>query len=725
MKLPRKKIHWAAALSLVLSGCELMGPQMTKKLPIQPIASIEDRQSVESTELDPLANNEANEQETVATAEIYPGTGKFINNKSARSGSTPAKGQYTLNFDDADLGEVAKVILGETLDANYILSPRVAGKVTLQTTRALTKEELIPTLEMLLRMNGAVLIKDKGLYRIEPAAQALRNMSAPKLALRGQKIPTGFQLRLIPLQYIGVQEMQKILAPLLPPKGVIRADVARNLLMVAGTAQELERILETVAIFDVDWIKGMSVGLYTLRNVEVATVITELEKIFGKNGKSPLAGMFRLTAIERLNAVMVITPQPKYLEEARIWVDRLDRTSGETTASGSVHVYRVQNVDAKELADTMNEIFSGKKRSKTPKSSLAPGLKRGKVAGKKRLVNNRSRNNTSLSNIGDVRIIADEPNNSLIIVSTAREYEVIESVLKQLDAVPLQVLIDATIVEITLTDNLEYGLKWFLTHGDKGTAGGSRGGVAGLGGITVQNMVDTVTSGAAGGFSYGFLSSRDRISAVLSLLADESMLNVISAPSLMVLNNQEATIQVGDEVPIRTSDTITTGGSQVNSFQRLKTGVTLKVKPRVNSGGLVIMEIEQKISNAKAGSTVGLPTIAEREIQSTIAVQSGDSIALGGLITDNRNDGKNGIPILHKLPLVGPLFGSTKKSQDRTELLVLITPRVVKNRHDALDITNQFKRKLTGLYEDMPNSNIKLEMTIPDGKHPVAESVNK
>ena len=656
MNIPRKKIVSAVALSLVLSGCELMGPQMTKKLPIQPIASLEDNDTEGASELHKrLANEEPKEVEEHTTAEIYPGTGEFINTTGSKSDAKPVKGQYTLNFDDADLGEVAKVILGETLDANYVLSPRVAGKVTLQTTRALTRDELIPTLEMLLRMNGAVLIKDKGLYRIEPAAQALRNTSAPKLATLGQKIPTGFQLRLIPLQYIGVIEMQKILAPLLPPKSVIRADVARNLLMVAGTADELERILETVAIFDVDWIKGMSVGLYSLRNVEVGTVITELEKIFGESSKSPLAGMFKLTPIERLNAVMVITPQPKYLEEARVWVDRLDRATGEgtTTGGGSVHVYRVQNVDAKELADTMNEIFSGKKKSNIPKSSLAPGLKPGRAAGKKintaKRSNSRSTNKNSLSNVGDVRIIANETNNSLIVVATSREYEVIENVLRQLDTVPLQVLIDATIIEITLTDRLTYGLRWFLNHNDRlnltvddatepseitttriddngnpvtetrtdpGTSASGRhsGGVGTLGSLSVDTIAAAALGASTGGFSYGFLGGGDDFGIVIDALAKDNMINVVSAPSLMVLNNQEASIVVGDEISIQSG--VSNAGTNVgivSSFERVSTGVKLTVKPRVNSGGLVIMEIEQSVDNVNTSvaATNGQPAIAK------------------------------------------------------------------------------------------------------------------
>ncbi|NOQ77419.1 MAG: type II secretion system protein GspD, partial [Methylococcaceae bacterium] len=310
---------------------------------------------------------------------------------------------------------------------------------------------------------------------------------------------------------------------------------------------------------------------------------------------------------------------------------------------------------------------------------------------------------TSLSDVGEVKIIADEVNNALIIVATAQDYAVVHRVIEQLDVMPLQVLIDATIVEVTLKDELKYGIKWFLSHNN----GGKNVASSGESGSSLFSDAATAAAVAStGGFGYAFLSNSGDIGAVLDAAATDNIANVISSPSLMVLNNQEATIQVGKEVPILTSESTNTSGGNdnvvTNTIQMRETGITLIVKPRVNANGLVIMEIDQKADDVIDTSTAGInsPSFQQRQITSTIAVQSGETIVLGGLISETDTFNKSGIPWLHKLPLIGPLFGETDKKNNKTELVVLITPRVVKTRQDARLITNEFKRKLSGIYEE-------------------------
>ncbi|MGH8553375.1 MAG: secretin N-terminal domain-containing protein, partial [Methylococcales bacterium] len=402
------------------------------------------------------------------------GTGSFVKGQAGRreSGLSGNSGKYTLNFDDADLGEVAKVILSDTLGENYVLAPTVSGRVTLQTSRPLTREELIPTLEMLLRMNNVVLIKTAGGYRIEPAANALSGASSAQLGSIGQNIPDGFQIRVIPLRYIGVQEMQKILEPLLPQNSIVRADVARNLMVIAGTAAELDNILETIEVFDINLLQGMSVMIYPLKNIDPETVTDELKEILGNEEEEhPLNGLFKLIPIERLNSVLVITPQPAYLREARAWLDRLDRVAAESgLGGGGVYVYRVQNIEAADLANILNQIFSDKKsKSTTPDAQVAPGSDAVQISadagddqsgiqgggsssrkGKRSKKKSGSASTFSLGDDQEVRIIPDEENNSMVIVASARAYEVLKKVISQLDIPPLQVLIDATIVEVAL-----------------------------------------------------------------------------------------------------------------------------------------------------------------------------------------------------------------------------------------------------------------------------------
>ena len=694
------------AIAVLLAACS-----NSHKIPLEPIVENDIDEQAEVSDLDQL-NDPPEEEFVEAESTVYPGTGYFISAKKTprTQQSESKKGKYTLNFDGADLSEVAKVILSDTLNKNYVINPKVGGSVTLQTSRPLTKEELLPTLEMILRMNGVVLLHEDGLYRIEPAGRALSGARISRFGVAGQRLPSGYRIQIIPLLYIGVQEMQKILTPLLPPKAVVRTDVYRNLLLVAGTSRELENILDTISIFDVDFLKGLSVGIYPLSNVDSATVIKELEKLFGEGADSPVAGMFRLVPIERLNAVMVITPQPDYLKQAKLWIDRLDKIN--TASSGGAHVYRVQNVDAVELAATLNDIFGGrKKKSEIPAATVAPDLKPKEVTAKNKqpVRKIRSKKQLSLDDVGEVRIIADANNNSLVIVATAQEYEVISEVIKKLDVVPLQVLIDATIVQVRLTDELKYGLQWFFEH-----KGGSLLGTGLLADGGRSSPLPAAADLALAGSGFSYVLAANDVSVVLNALASDSRINVISSPSLMVLNNQEAFIQVGDQISIRTSETTntnsttssTTGSTAAitSQFQQRDTGVTLKVKPRVNPGGLVIMEIDQKVDSVLATSAGASdnPDILQRQIKSTVAVQSGETLVLGGLISEDKSQTKSGIPLLHHIPLIGFLFGTTDTLTTRTELVVLITPRVVENMQDARAVTQEFKRKLTGIYEELP-----------------------
>ncbi len=804
--------------ALGFSGCEHLGPNAAKKYKLPANLAIEREKGSGSrpTQSEPLAAAPAK------PPEYYPATGGLVGSSAPAekigyvggyTGKASRKeGKYTLNFDDADLSEVAKTILDETLKINYVLSPKVTGKVTLQTTRPLAEDELIPTLEMLLRMNAAVLIKDHDMYRIEPDTAALVDAPGPRLGMPGQAMPPGYQLRVVPLRYVGVQEMQKVLEPLMPPKAVVRADTARNMLMLAGTAEELEGVLETIRLFDVDFMRGMSVGVFPLKNVEPATVAEELDKVLGDTMKGPLAGVVRLMPIERLNAILVVTPQPRYLDEVETWIERLDRYT--TNRAGGIHVYRVQNVDAMELANTLSNIFGGGSGGRGNRPSLTPGSQGSQIGGafgggggafgsgggtggggltsssgdmdsSSSAYGNAGAGGSSsfgsgggsmgsggfgssanqgassgglggtsgglggsgssggrgglggsggsfgggggfgggigrggsgsgqrgrgsvAADLGNVRIVADPANNALIITARAQDYKEIESVIKELDVLPLQVLIDATIAEITLTDNLKYGVKWYFQQGSNAEA------LLGPVGRSVEDNVTTALN-AGSAFQYSLVMAGKDVRLLLSAQADKNRVNVLSSPSLMVLNNQEASIKVGDQVPILSSQvgnlssagvsTTTAGLTTVSSIQYRDTGVLLNIRPRVNAGGLVIMDIAQAVDDVKNQTSGGInsPTITQRQIKSSVAVANGDTLVLGGLIKETITNNRSGIPLLFDLPVIGSLFGSTQLDNLRTELVVLITPRVVESRVKARDITNEFRRKLTGLYEGPP-----------------------
>jgi general secretion pathway protein D len=698
------------AAGLMLSSCELLGPKQSAKLPLNPVPKEQENGQPEVL-FEELQNKPPVSDSMQSKVELYPGTDRLVSAPKARfeqkAKSTGA--ELSVNFDEADLGEVAKVILGDILGYNYVLSPKVAGKVTLNTT--LSKEELLPTLEKVLRQNNAALVKVGRVYHIEPAADAVYSSDVTSRRGGGD---SGFQARVIPIRYVSATDVAEVIKPLVPEKTVVNVDATHNTIVVSGTADEVDRVMDLVSTFDIDILRGRSFGLYPLSHVAPEDIIKELESIFAAAQEKKEGGeFFRFLAIERLNAVLAITHQSRYLADIENWVLRLDRAS--SANGGGVNVYKVQHMDAVELADTLNSIFTGaQKQSKAAK--VAPGETAATITNKQTSDRSSTRRQSpgggqqtgeeGVSNVGDVRIIADQANNSIITVATPQEYEVILPIIQQLDAMPLQVLIDATIVSVTLRDDLQYGIQWYFSQGNSALALNSTEPLAQLG----EAGATAALAAATGGFSA--IYSSGSVKALLRAQSDLNNVNVISSPSLMVLNNQQAKINVGDQVPIQTStltnaiaSTDPTGGlAQASQIQYLDTGVTLEVTPRVNANGMVIMEIKQVVSTPVA-TTTGVttsPTIQKKEIESFVAVKDGETIVLGGLIDNNNTYNRSGIPFLHELPWIGPLFGSTTRNDDKNELVVLITPRVVKSKQDSRIISDEFKRKLTGIYEVVP-----------------------
>ena len=654
------------------------------------------------------------------TAATSNGINNFYKSSSGEFISPPevtskefSSGDVTLNFENTSLQEVIKVILGDLLGENYVVDPRVKGNVTLQTSRPFGSSALLPVLELLLANNGAALIHNRGIYRVVPQEDALRVGAAPQVG-DAAPLPAGYQVRIVPLQYVAAEEMKKILTPLSQEKNIVSVDSQRNLMILAGTPNELERLLQTVGMFDVDWLEGMSFALFTPSFVDAKTLVTELKNIFDED--KALAGLVRIVPIERLNALLVVTSRASYLQKVKEWVDRLDL---ETAGSGRrLFIYHVQNGKATELADVLAKIFDQPASRSVSQPALAPGLQPAEIRSPDEAADGQT--DTAISgNLGRpsarssssvedgltledntaIRIIADEVNNTLLILATAHEYRMVQAALAKMDIIPLQVLIEATIAEITLTDDLQYGLQWYF----KNNAGKYPGaGVLDLG----SNLVGQALAipPVANSFSYA-ITSAGAVRAVLTALATESKVDIISSPSIMVLNNQKASIQVGDQIPIETQAQTTVGGTLLNSFQYRDTGILLTVTPRVNAGGLITMEIEQEASNVgatPAGSTN--PIISQRKIQSVVAVKSGETVVLGGLITERKEDTRRGVPVLHTLPIIGRLFGETVDNNSRTELVVLLTPRAVNNAADAQAVTDEFRKKMQGLKPFQPNA---------------------
>jgi general secretion pathway protein D len=630
---------------------------------------------------------------------VKSGTGTFVH-KVSRPAVDTTPGDVTLNFDGTDIREVVKVILGDLLQVNYVLDPGVSGAASLQTGRPLRREHLIPTLETLLRMNNAALVNRGGTYEVVPVSNAVRGKVVPQLGESSRALPSGYSVQVVPLQYIGADEMSKILEPLAPEGSLIRVDNLRNMLVLAGTSPEIGNLLDTIRVFDVDWMSGLSVGFFTLDYASSADVVTQLDSLLADEGGNPFKGLFRFIPVESANSILVVSPQEKYLKQAKDWIERLDLAEASGEGSQRLFVYRVKHGDAENMADILTKLFSGDGGEGGRRvGGVAPGLRRASIdsnsgegaeGGAQRQAS-RSAVASSIELSSEVSIVADSINNSLLIKSNPRDYKKILDALKQLDLVPLQVLVEATIIEITLSGNLEYGVQWKFQGGSG------------------PYDFDSTLAGDAGsafgpvfpGFNWTAVLRPDVVRANLRALAAEGRLNVLSSPSVMVMDNQTAKIQVGEEVPVATTQQQGTSNTDrvINQIEYRDTGVQLSVKPRVTPGGLVQMEIEQEVSTVGKtdSSSLDSPTFKTRNITSNVAVRSNQAVVLGGLIQDTQETGNQGIPGLYSLPIVGPLFGQRSKKAGRTELVVVLTPRVIASDSDIKEVTEDFRGKLKGL----------------------------
>lgn len=639
---------------------------------------------------------------------VQRGSGSFVapSGPAVRASlTTDAAGEITLNVVDAELREVVRLVLQDALGVNYVIDPAVGGRITVQTMRPLPADDLLAVLDSVLRMNGAALVRDGDLYKILPIEQAIGSGPVPDVGPVPDAGTPGFGVRVVPLRFVSATEMAPLLEPFTPPGGAVQVDPARNLLLLAGMPDQLGTLSSLITMFDVDWLQGMSFGLFPLESAPAAQLAEELHQIFSSLEGGPLEGLVNFVPIERLNAVLVVASQPTYLDQAEVWIERLDRIGeGEEPR---IFVYSAQNARATNLADVLSEMFDARTTTVEGSSLLAPGQEGvdlsatsafapdadsgeegqpvGEAIRRAAAPGRPVRAEPTGPEDADIRIIADDTTNSLVIRAAPREFEKIREALEELDRLPLQVLIEATIAEVTLNDELRFGIEWFFRSGD------------------FEFNFDPGAFTPLAGFR-GLFSTAD-VRILLQALDEVTDVNVVSSPQLMVLDNQTARIQVGDQVPISVQSATSVIDPQapvVNSIEYRDTGVILLVTPRVNASGLVIMEIQQEISNvvdapSQTISEVTSPTINQRQINSTVAIASGETVALGGLIQDERERSRSGIPLLSRIPIVGALFRTDSNTVRRTELLVLITPSVVENPARARAVTQELRNRLRSL----------------------------
>ncbi|MEO8001622.1 MAG: type II secretion system secretin GspD [Arenimonas sp.] len=628
-----------------------------------------------------------------STATIRSGSGQLINQRAAAlpAPNLSSAGDATFNFEGESVQAVVKVILGDLLQQNYVIAPNVQGTVTLATPRPVSPAQAVSLLEMVLGWNNARLIWSDGRYNVVPSDQAIPGNLAPRTGSPANA--RGYEARAIPLKFISATEMEKLLKPYARDKAIIQVDNTRNLIVLGGTRAELQNYLRTIEIFDVDWLAGMSVGIFPLQSAEASKIVTELEKVFGENGKTPLSGMFRFMPLEGQNSVMVITAQPKYLRDVETWIERMD-AGGEGVR---LYVYEVKNIKATDLADQLSSVFGnssgGSKTNDSP--SIQPGLEPVEV----RTINNpqptnavkpgaiaNARNSELSISGGDVSISAVEESNSVLVRASPGQWESIRRAIEKLDSMPLQVHVEAQVIQVKLGGKLEYGVSWFFNNAitNAGELAASQS----------QNDWSTYASSIlpTGDSSWTLIGPSAK--AVISTLDDLSDVKVLSAPSVLVRNNVEASFDSGAQIPV-VSTILNNGGNNNtdNTFSQVQfrqTGISLKVKPRVSSDGMVFLDITQDVSEA---SDTPDRTGNVREV----AIQSGETVVLAGLIKTGQTKGSSGIPFLSRLPVIGALFGKQVKNKSRDEILVLITPTIVRNPSEARKLTDEYGARFRAL----------------------------
>ena len=692
-----KSLIYAVAILLLVNSCSttpIGRPDKHQRLSTND--RIENQEPIYTTAVD---ESQAGGVEDV---ELKLGDNSFINESAAkrRLSAVSADGEIVLNFEGESLQSVIHTILGEVLQETFVIGPGVSGQVTFSTSKPVSRDQLMPILELLLRWNGAAMVFTEGRYHILPIADAIRGNLVPVLSREAQAM--GYEVRVVPLKFIGALEMATILEPYVRDGAMVRVDPARSMLFLAGTQEELLNYQQTVDVFDVDWLAGMSVGIYPLETVDVESITSELSTIFGMDTEGPLAGMFRFVPLERLASIMVITPQKKYLEKARTWIETLDR--GAAGSGVQLYVYRVKNLEAQVLADYLSQLFGGAStspRQNSNRGTLAPGLQEAQRSSisdfnsNRQAANDRGTQNTRNSGSvvstedGEIRITSVSETNSLLIQASQAQYSSIQAAIERIDQEPLQVLIESQILDVELNEDLQFGVNWYLTNNpaavnsiDGGLLSDGLDSVA-FGGST--NFFASITGPIGNSFMQATISALDSVTDVRSL----------GAPSLLVRNNATATITVGTQVPVQSSSISTGNSNVISSAQYVSTGVTLTVTPRINPGGLVYMDVSQEVSRPGTRdpdiSASGNPPINNKSVTSQVAVQSGQTVFLGGLISEQSSKTRTGVPYLNRIPIIGNLFGSTSNSMVRSETIVMITPTVIENTSDLETVSDDIR----------------------------------
>ena len=552
-------------------------------------------------------------------------------------------------FDDADVLDVIQTVFADILKVNYVIDQKVKGRVTFRTVTPVPREEVLSIMTIILRLNGVGFVEEKGLYRILPLTD-------------------------VPNELIAAQE-----------------------------GKDPEKV---------------AIELFTFKNLNMKESMQDIENAIGLGSQG---GKIRTIPIARLNAIMVVASTKERMEYVRKWVEAFDTMFA--YARPKVMVYPLQNSKAAHVASMLQSILSGGTGAAAPSAAAPSPAPRATQAGQPPAPGaagtpstpsqpQRSGAAVSVSGSGylispDTKIYADEINNTLVILATPADYTFLEETIKKIDIVQRQVVIEALIVRVDLEDNLSFGFSWSF---------GTDTNISGIwpfknpinlgGNVNINNPATAAANLPTQGFTYVGKDPTGNIRVVLTALATENKAKVLASPHILVSDNREARIQVGQQVPLATSTTTTpiTGGTNVtntstSTIQYKDIGIILKVKPQINDSGLVSLELGQEVSSLGANVKIAgqdFASINKEEVSTNLVALDGETIIIGGLIREDTNKSKDGIPFLSKIPILGNLFGTTTDNVTRNEIIVLLTPHVMKNLVEAGKVTSDYLERYQG-----------------------------
>lgn len=698
---------------------------------------------------------------------VSTGTGKFVGSGRARSAQAEPVGDdgVTLNLVNLPISQAAKIVIGDIMGADFVVDPKLDGKVTVHTANPVRKKTALDLFQSALRVSGATVVKSGDIYKIVPSDQAA--VSGEVItgdALPPEATPLGETARVVQLRYVSASEMKRVLEPIAERGSILRADDARNTLTLTGSAQDLTTLIDAINMFDIDTMKGMSFAMVPVRSSDPDLLADDLKNVFGSEREGPMGGMIRFIGNKRLASILVISSQPQYLARARAWIEKLDARAEHNEKQ--FFTYRVQNRPAKELMTVLTSIFGAKGQGDSNvsprfgQSSLSSGgggmfgggggggsgspapLGALSASGPTGAATNGPATSTGapnnsgpggsggfgagfggatgspssisgLSVPGSVsgpgpgptpavsldndryKLGVDDAKNALIIMATPEDYRRIRQVIETLDVLPNQIYLEATIAEVRLNDELRFGVRWFMQ------AHPNLFGFTKVGGTTPAennplgaNLIGANINAAFPGFAYAYRTFNQQVT--LNALNGISDVNIISTPSLTVLDNREAILQVGDQIPVQTLTSVSAIGNTFNSVNYTNTGVILKLTPHISESGRVMLEIEQEVSNVDptGDPTSTTPRIQQRRVKTQVVVNDSESLMLGGLVKNQNGNSSAQIPVAGDVPVVGNLFKDKVNSIEKQELIIMITPHVVRSLSEGREITEEYKRKL-------------------------------